>query len=107
MIQLERLHKSFGLNKVLQGVSLKIAKGSSLVVIGGSGTGKSVILKCILGLMRVDQGHVFLEGKDMQTLDRDHFLSRFGMLFQGAALFDSLPVWQNIAFRLTQGALKK
>ena len=107
MIQLDRLHKSFGPNKVLQGVSLKIAKGSSLVVIGGSGTGKSVILKCILGLMRVDQGHVFLEGKDMQTLDRDHFLSRFGMLFQGAALFDSLPVWQNIAFRLTQGALKK
>ena len=107
MIQLERLHKSFGSNKVLQGVSLKIAKGSSLVVIGGSGTGKSVILQCILGLMRVDQGQVFLEGKDMQTLDRDHFLSRFGMLFQGAALFDSLPVWQNIAFRLTQGALKK
>ena len=107
MIQLERLHKSFGSNKVLQGVSLKIAKGSSLVVIGGSGTGKSVILKCILGLMRVDQGQVFLEGKDMQTLDRNHFLSRFGMLFQGAALFDSLPVWQNIAFRLTQGALKK
>ena len=107
MIQLDRLHKSFGPNKVLQGVSLKIAKGSSLVVIGGSGTGKSVILKCILGLMRVDQGHIFLEGKDMQTLDRDHFLSRFGMLFQGAALFDSMPVWENIAFRLTQGALKK
>ena len=68
MIQLERLHKSFGSNKVLQGVSLKIAKGSSLVVIGGSGTGKSVILKCILGLMRVDQGQVFLEGKDMHCL---------------------------------------
>ena len=62
MIQLDRLHKNFGPHEVLQGVSLKIAKGSSLVVIGGSGTGKSVILKCILGLMRVDQGQVFLEG---------------------------------------------
>ncbi len=107
MIELQDLHKAFGRKKVLQGVNLSIAKGESLVIIGGSGTGKSVCLKCILGLIRPDSGQILLEGKDVTALDRDAFLARFGMLFQGGALFDSLPVWQNVAFRLLRGSLQR
>lgn len=107
MIELQDLHKAFGRKKVLQGVDLSIAKGESLVIIGGSGTGKSVCLKCILGLIRPDSGQILLEGKDVTALDRDAFLARFGMLFQGGALFDSLPVWQNVAFRLLRGSLQR
>ena len=107
MIELQDLHKAFGRKKVLQGVNLSIAKGESLVIIGGSGTGKSVCLKCILGLIRPDSGQILLEGKDVTALDRDAFLARFGMLFQGGALFDSLPVWQNVAFRLWRGSLQR
>jgi phospholipid/cholesterol/gamma-HCH transport system ATP-binding protein len=107
MIELRDVHKSFGENRVLKGVNLVIPKSQSMVVIGGSGTGKSVMLKCILGLVRPDSGTILLEGEDVTRADRDAFLTRFGMLFQGAALFDSLPVWQNVAFRLLRGSLKR
>jgi phospholipid/cholesterol/gamma-HCH transport system ATP-binding protein len=107
MIELRDVHKSFGDLRVLRGVNLTVETGSSMVIIGGSGTGKSVILKCILGLLRPDAGSILLDGTDMATGDRDAFLARFGMLFQGGALFDSLPVWQNVAFRLLRGTLKR
>jgi len=107
MIELRDVHKAFGPNRVLRGVTLTIPKAQSMVVIGGSGTGKSVMLKCILGLIRPDSGRILLEGEDVTRADRDAFLARFGMLFQGAALFDSLPVWQNVAFRLLRGSLKR
>ena len=107
MITLDNVHKSFGTNQVLRGMSLEIAKGSSMVIIGGSGTGKSVALKCVLGLVKPDQGRITVDGQDINSGDRDAFLARFGMLFQGAALFDSLPVWQNVAFRLLRGSLKR
>ena len=106
MITLTGVHKSFGTNQVLQGVDLTIARGTSMVIIGGSGTGKSVLLKCILGLVRPDDGTITLEGADVTKGDRDAFLARFGMLFQGGALFDSLKVWENVAFRLLRGAQK-
>lgn len=107
MIALEDVHKSFGPKEVLRGVNLKIPSNESMVVIGGSGTGKSVMLKCILGLIRPDSGMITLDGEDVTRAERDAFLARFGMLFQGAALFDSLPVWQNVAFRLLRGSLKR
>jgi phospholipid/cholesterol/gamma-HCH transport system ATP-binding protein len=83
-----------------------VPKGRSLVVIGGSGTGKSVMLKCILGILRADEGSIKIGGEEMAGVSgaaRDEFLARFGMLFQGAALFDSIPVWENVAFGLIQG----
>ncbi len=98
MIRMENVHKAFGDNRVLQGLNLEIPKGTSMVIIGGSGTGKSVALKCILGLIHPDSGMIYVDGKDASKGDRDAFLARFGMLFQGGALFDSLPVWQNVAF---------
>ena len=107
MIRMEAVRKSFGNNHVLRGVDLEIAKGTSLVIIGGSGTGKSVALKCILGLIPHDSGRILVDGQEAGKGDRDAFLARFGMLFQGGALFDSLPVWQNVAFRLMRGALKR
>ncbi|WP_171129802.1 MULTISPECIES: ABC transporter ATP-binding protein [unclassified Ruegeria] len=107
MIRMENVHKAFGENHVLQGMNLEIPKGTSMVIIGGSGTGKSVALKCILGLIKPDNGMIYVDGKDATKGDRDAFLARFGMLFQGAALFDSLPIWQNVAFRLLRGPLKR
>ncbi|WP_324754763.1 ABC transporter ATP-binding protein [Roseovarius sp. Pro17] len=107
MITLSDVHKSFGDNHVLRGVDLTLKSGSSMVIIGGSGTGKSILLKSILGLVAPDSGTITLDGKDVTRGDRDAFLARFGMLFQGGALFDSLPVWQNVAFRLQRGAGKK
>jgi len=107
MIELTGVHKAFDDLRVLRGVDLTLASGSSMVVIGGSGTGKSVLLKCILGLVRPDRGSITLDGMDLIRADRDAFLARFGMLFQGGALFDSLPVWQNVAFRLLRGALTR
>jgi phospholipid/cholesterol/gamma-HCH transport system ATP-binding protein len=104
MIALSGVHKRFGENRVLQGVDLSIASGTSMVIIGGSGTGKSVLLKCILGLVCPDSGTITLDGADVTRGDRDAFLARFGMLFQGGALFDSLRVWENVAFRLMRGA---
>ena len=108
MIELRDLTKSFGSNAVLRGVDLRVESGESMVVIGGSGTGKSVLLKCILGLVRPDGGEILLDGQNVdEAADRDAFLARFGMLFQGGALFDSLTVWQNVAFRLLRGSLKR
>jgi len=107
MIELSGVTKSFGPNHVLRGVDLVIPRGQSMVVIGGSGTGKSVLLKCILGLVRPDGGTITLDGQDVTRAERDPFLARFGMLFQGGALFDSLRVWENVAFRLMRGALKR
>ncbi|MCU9839498.1 ATP-binding cassette domain-containing protein [Ruegeria sp. WL0004] len=108
MIRMENVHKAFGDNRVLQGMTLEVPRGTSTVIIGGSGTGKSVALKCVLGLIKPDSGKIYVDGKDAaDTGDRDAFLARFGMLFQGGALFDSLPVWQNVAFRLLRGSLKR
>ncbi|MEO0750221.1 MAG: ATP-binding cassette domain-containing protein [Pseudomonadota bacterium] len=107
MIELQGVHKAFGSNRVLRGVDLTIPKSTSMVIIGGSGTGKSVALKCVLGLVQPDTGLITLDGQDVTKGDRDAFLARFGMLFQGGALFDSLPVWQNVAFRLLRGSLKR
>ncbi|MEP5152703.1 ATP-binding cassette domain-containing protein [Planktotalea sp.] len=107
MITLSNVKKSFGDNHVLRGVDLEIARGTSMVIIGGSGTGKSVALKSVLGLVTPDSGTITVDGQDAATAERDAFLARFGMLFQGGALFDSLPVWQNVSFRLMRGALKR
>lgn len=105
-LALKDVHKSFGSNQVLRGVNLSIEKGKSLVVIGGSGTGKSVMIKSVLGLIQPDRGSITVDGTEVTTLDakgRDDMMRKFGMLFQGAALFDSLPVWENVAFGLIQG----
>ena len=105
-IELKDVHKSFGPKTVLNGLNVTAYRGQSLVVIGGSGTGKSVMLKCILGLLKPDSGEILLGGENVVGVggaQRDAFLSKFGMLFQGAALFDSLLVWENVAFGLIQG----
>ena len=102
MIQISGLRKSFGGKPVLAGVDLAVEQGESLCVIGQSGTGKSVLLKCILGLTAPDAGQILWQGRALDPTTRPAFLARFGMLFQGAALFDSLTVWQNVAFRLRQ-----
>lgn len=107
MIELRDVHKAFGANHVLNGVNLTIPKGSSMVIIGGSGTGKSVLLKCVLGLVTPERGDILVAGAPAAKAQRDAFLARFGMLFQGGALFDSLPVWQNVAFRLLRGDQKR
>ncbi len=106
-ISIRGLSKAFGQKKVLQGVDLDVGVGESVVVIGGSGTGKSVLLKCILGLLTPDAGSILVDGQETVGLrgsDRDRMRAQFGMLFQGAALFDSLPVWENVAFGLIAGA---
>jgi len=107
MIALQDVTKSFGRNAVLRGVTLDIPTGQSMVIIGGSGTGKSVLLKCILGLVHPDGGMITLDGQDVTKAERDAFLGRFGMLFQGGALFDSMRVWENVAFRLLRGTQKR
>ena len=102
-LALEGLSKRFGHKTVLNGVTLAINPGESLVVIGGSGTGKSVMLKCVLGLLRPDAGHIAVDGQDVTHLSgggREKLMRRFGMLFQGGALFDSLTVWENVSFGL-------
>jgi len=91
---------------VLDGVDLTIDKQSSVVIIGGSGTGKSVTIKSILGILRPDEGTILVDGEDVTHINggaRDRVMKKFGMLFQGGALFDSLPVWENVAFGLIQG----
>lgn len=102
MIETRALRKSFGAKPVLDGVDLRVAPGESLCVIGQSGTGKSVLLKCILGLEVPEAGQILWQGQPLDRRVRPDFLRHFGMLFQGAALFDSLSVWQNVAFRLRQ-----
>jgi phospholipid/cholesterol/gamma-HCH transport system ATP-binding protein len=105
-IRIAGLRKAFGPKTVLDGVDLSVAAGASLVVIGGSGTGKSVLLKTILGLIAPDAGSIRIDGEETVGVDarsRERVNSRIGMLFQGAALFDSLSVWENVAFGLIQG----
>ena len=102
-IRIRDLHKSFGAKRVLAGIDLEVRRGESVVVIGGSGTGKSVLLKCILGIMQPEQGSIEIDGVEVTGLSRrarEEVMHKFGMLFQGAALFDSLPVWENVAFGL-------
>jgi phospholipid/cholesterol/gamma-HCH transport system ATP-binding protein len=104
-IQLTGVKKSFGNKQVLRGIDLSVNKAESVVVIGGSGTGKSVMLKCILGIERADGGSIKIDGEEtigLRGRARDEHLAKFGMLFQGSALFDSLPVWRNVAFKLIQ-----
>jgi phospholipid/cholesterol/gamma-HCH transport system ATP-binding protein len=105
-LELQGVYKSFGRNHVLRGIDLSIEKGKSLVVIGGSGTGKSVMIKSVLGIVTPDKGSIKVDGQETAGLKgapRDDLMKKFGMLFQGGALFDSLPVWENVAFGLIQG----
>jgi phospholipid/cholesterol/gamma-HCH transport system ATP-binding protein len=100
-IRVRGLRKSFGEKRVLDGIDLDVPAGTSLVVIGGSGSGKSVLIKCILGLIRPDAGRIEIDGQDVTDLDRrgrEAVQARIGMLFQNGALFDSLPVWENVMF---------
>src|ERR1700760_1798855 len=102
-IRLRDLRKSFGEKLVLDGIDLDIMPSTSMVVIGGSGTGKSVLLKCILGLIEPDSGTIEIDGTDILPLPRreqEAIRSRIGMLFQNGALFDRLPVWENGVFGL-------
>jgi phospholipid/cholesterol/gamma-HCH transport system ATP-binding protein len=102
-IRIRGLSKSFGSKVVLSDLDLDVGDGESVVVIGGSGSGKSVLLKCILGLLRADAGSVLIDGEEVVGLRgsrRDEINRKFGMLFQGSALFDSLPVWENVSFGL-------
>lgn len=104
MIQLEGVYKAFGTKKVLNGVDLSVKTGETMVIIGGSGSGKSVLMKHVIGLLFPDRGRASIDGADLATLSSDELnevRKRFGMLFQGAALFDSMPVWQNVGFALT------
>jgi len=104
-IRVRGLHVAFGDNRVLRGLDLDVGVGESVVIIGGSGSGKSVLLKCILGLIEPDSGSIEIDGKEVVGLygrARDRVNAKIDMLFQGAALFDSLPVWENVAFGLIQ-----
>jgi phospholipid/cholesterol/gamma-HCH transport system ATP-binding protein len=105
-IALRDVKKRFGPKIVLDGIDLGINEGDSLVIIGGSGSGKSVTIKCVLGIIRPDSGSILVDGEEVTRLGgskRDALMRKFGMLFQGGALFDSLPVWENVAFGLIQG----
>jgi phospholipid/cholesterol/gamma-HCH transport system ATP-binding protein len=105
-IKVRGLCKAFGRKVVLNNLDLDVPRGRSLVVIGGSGTGKSVLIKCILGLLTPDKGSIEIDGQEMIGASsdvREGAMRKFGMLFQGAALFDSLPVWENVAFGLIEG----
>lgn len=109
-IEVRDLCKSFGSKHVLRGLNLTVEAGTSLAVIGGSGTGKSVLIKNIIGLMEPDSGSILIDGEDvvgMSPTERERVTRKFGMLFQGAALFDSLTVWENIAFGLIQSQRMK
>jgi phospholipid/cholesterol/gamma-HCH transport system ATP-binding protein len=102
-LRIRGLYKRFGTKRVLDGVDLDVPQGTSMIVIGGSGSGKSVLLKCVLGLIEPDDGIIEIDGRDILKLprsERELARSRIGMLFQNGALFDSLPVWENVAFGL-------
>lgn len=111
MIEIIDLHKSFGSNYVLRGANLRVEKGESMVVIGGSGSGKSVLIKHIIGTLKPDRGSILIDSVDIARLGENELYEirkRFGMLFQGAALFDSMKVWENVAFALMRhGKLKE
>jgi phospholipid/cholesterol/gamma-HCH transport system ATP-binding protein len=102
-IRVVNLHKFFGEKHVLQGVDIEILQGETLVVLGGSGSGKTVLIKCIIGLIRPDEGEIYVDGREITGLDErgmNEIRKKFGMLFQGAALFDSMTVWENVGFGL-------
>ena len=102
-IRLRGLRKAFGPKQVLDGVDLDIPAGRSMVILGGSGSGKSVTVKCVLGLIEPDEGAIEIDGQDvlrMRRREREALHDRIGMLFQNGALFDSLPVWENVCFKL-------
>jgi phospholipid/cholesterol/gamma-HCH transport system ATP-binding protein len=104
-IRVVNLHKSFAEHEVLSGVHLEIRQGESMVVIGGSGTGKTVLIRCIIGLVEPDEGEIYVDGTEITSLNEremNEIRKRFGMLFQGGALFDSLTVWENVGFGLRQ-----
>jgi len=104
-IRVVNLHKSFAEHEVLSGVHLEIREGESMVVIGGSGTGKTVLIRCIIGLVQPDEGEIYVDGTEITSLNEremNEIRKRFGMLFQGGALFDSLTVWENVGFGLRQ-----
>ncbi len=104
-IKITDLHKAFGRKVVLDGVDLEIKKGESLVVIGGSGTGKSVLIKCIQGILTPDKGSILVDDEEVVGVsekEKEKLHSKMGMLFQGGALFDSLSVWENVAFGLLE-----
>ena len=115
-IRLVNLHKSFGENQVLRGVHLEVQEGESMVVIGGSGSGKTVLIKCIIGLIRPDEGEIYVDGLEITSLNEgrmNEVRKKFGMLFQWGALFDSMTVWENVGFgllwqaRLSEGEIRK
>jgi len=109
-IQLTDVVKRFGDKTILDGVSLSVAHGESLAIIGGSGTGKSVTLKCILGLLKPEGGSILVDGQEVvgaRAREIEKVRAKFGMLFQGGALFDSMPVWRNVTFGLTQGRVRE
>jgi phospholipid/cholesterol/gamma-HCH transport system ATP-binding protein len=104
-IRVINLHVSFGDHQVLQGVDLEVRQGESMVVIGGSGTGKTVLIKCVIGLVHPDEGRIHVDGTEITSLkerEMNDVRKKFGMLFQGGALFDSLTVWENVGFGLRQ-----
>ncbi|HCF58667.1 MAG TPA: ABC transporter ATP-binding protein [Myxococcales bacterium] len=105
MIAIRGLHKSFGDHRVLTGVDLSVAEGSTTVILGGSGSGKTVLMKHIIGLLRPDLGEVWIEGENIAALDGralDEVRRKFGMVFQASALFDSMTVFENVAFPLRE-----
>jgi len=105
LIEVRDLHKSFGNNHVLRGTTLQIKHGESMVVIGGSGTGKSVLIKCIIGILKPERGEIFVAGREIGSLKEKELYElrkKFGMLFQAGALFDSMRVWENVGFGLLQ-----
>ncbi|MBB36963.1 MAG: ABC transporter ATP-binding protein [Hirschia sp.] len=103
LLELRNIYKSFGPKHVLQGFDLSVAPGQSVVIIGGSGTGKSVSIKCALGLLKPDSGEIYFDGEKQDSAKAvARIRERTGMLFQGGALFDSLKVWENVSFTLTQ-----
>jgi phospholipid/cholesterol/gamma-HCH transport system ATP-binding protein len=115
-IRVVNLHKSFGENHVLRGVDLEVRQGESMVVIGGSGSGKTVLIKCIIGLVQPDEGEIYVDGQEITSLserEMNEVRKKFGMLFQGGALFDSMSIWENVGFglrwqrRLNQEKIRK
>ncbi len=103
-IIVSNLKKNFGEKQVLNSIDLQVNKGESLVILGGSGSGKSVLIKIISGLIAPTSGSIIIDGDETTSISdssRDKLMAKFGFLFQGGALFDSLPVWENVAFRLT------
>ena len=102
-IRVVNLHKSFGENQTLRGVDLEVQQGESMVVIGGSGSGKTVLIKCIIGLIQPDEGEIYVDGLEITSLNEkgmNEVRKKFGMLFQWGALFDSMTVWENVGFGL-------